>query len=96
MFVTVNISAAKYRERLEKHKSGCPSHVLQVIEEELTKLQLLEASSSEFNVTRNYLDWLTSMPWGQYRLRLAFYIFFFMIIILLVRIDLGLILFISL
>jgi Lon-like ATP-dependent protease len=42
-------------------------HVLQVIEEELTKLQLLEASSSEFNVTRNYLDWLTALPWGNYR-----------------------------
>jgi Lon-like ATP-dependent protease len=42
-------------------------HVLQVIEEELTKLQLLEASSSEFNVTRNYLDWLTALPWGSYR-----------------------------
>jgi hypothetical protein len=40
---------------------------LQVIEEELTKLQLLEASSSEFNVTRNYLDWLTVLPWGNYR-----------------------------
>ncbi|KAG0472175.1 hypothetical protein HPP92_016721 [Vanilla planifolia] len=37
-----------------------------VIDEELTKLQLLEASSSEFNVTRNYLDWLTALPWGDY------------------------------
>lgn len=45
----------------------CPPHVMQVIEEELTKLQLLEASSSEFNVTRNYLDWLTALPWGNYR-----------------------------
>ncbi|KAG6533649.1 hypothetical protein ZIOFF_007524 [Zingiber officinale] len=57
---------AKFRERLEPNKDKCPQHVLQVIEEELTKLQFLEASSSEFNVTRNYLDWLTSMPWGNY------------------------------
>ncbi|XP_042517635.1 lon protease homolog 1, mitochondrial-like [Macadamia integrifolia] len=56
----------KFRERLEPNKERCPPHVLQVIEEELTKLQLLEASSSEFNVTRNYLDWLTSLPWGNY------------------------------
>ncbi|KAM1503484.1 hypothetical protein TB2_027947 [Malus domestica] len=56
----------KFRERLEPNRGNCPPHVLQVIEEELTKLQLLEASSSEFNVTRNYLDWLTSIPWGNY------------------------------
>ncbi|KAJ7562500.1 hypothetical protein O6H91_03G071600 [Diphasiastrum complanatum] len=57
---------AKFRERLAARKQGCPTHVLQVIEEELAKLQALEPSSSEFNVTRNYLDWLTSLPWGQY------------------------------
>ena len=28
-------------------------------------LQAIEPASSEFNVTRNYLDWLTSIPWGQ-------------------------------
>ncbi|KAF8392652.1 hypothetical protein HHK36_023001 [Tetracentron sinense] len=58
--------SAKFRERLEPNKERCPPHVLQVIEEELTKLQLLDASSSEFNVSRNYLDWLTALPWGNY------------------------------
>ncbi|WOH00474.1 hypothetical protein DCAR_0519837 [Daucus carota subsp. sativus] len=58
--------SAKFRERLEPNKEKCPPHVLQVIDEELTKLQLLEASSSEFNVTRNYHDWLTALPWGNY------------------------------
>lgn len=52
----------KYRERI-KDKT-IPKHVMDVIEEELTKLNFLENSSSEFNVTRNYLDWLTQMPWG--------------------------------
>ena len=36
------------------------------IEEELEKLHLLEPSSPEFNVTRNYLDWLTILPWGRH------------------------------
>ncbi|XAR52688.1 Endopeptidase La [Bertholletia excelsa] len=58
--------SAKFRERIEPNKEKIPPHVLQVIEEELTKLQLLEASSSEFNVTRNYLDWLTALPYGNY------------------------------
>eukprot|EP00123_Amoebidium_parasiticum_P017071 comp23700_c0_seq1/m.40716 comp23700_c0_seq1/g.40716 ORF comp23700_c0_seq1/g.40716 comp23700_c0_seq1/m.40716 type:complete len:909 (-) comp23700_c0_seq1:139-2865(-) len=35
-----------------------------VIDEELKKLMYLDGNSSEFNVTRNYLDWLTNMPWG--------------------------------
>ena len=30
------------------------------------KLQLLEPASSEFNVTRNYLDWLTCLPWNVF------------------------------
>lgn len=37
-----------------------------MITEEMNKLKALEPSSSEFNVTRNYLEWLTSMPWGHY------------------------------
>jgi ATP-dependent Lon protease len=57
----------KFRGRIEAKKDRCPPHVLQVMDEELTKLQLLEASSSEFSVTRNYLDWLTVLPWGDYR-----------------------------
>lgn len=69
-------TAAKFKERIEPNKEKIPAHVLQVIEEELTKLQLLEASSSEFNVTRNYLDWLTILPWGNYRF-FTFHISFF-------------------
>ncbi|KAI3803917.1 hypothetical protein L1987_32082 [Smallanthus sonchifolius] len=56
----------KFRDRIDPNKEKIPPHVLLVIEEELKKLQLLEASSSEFNVTRNYLDWLTALPWGNY------------------------------
>ncbi|MCB1853985.1 MAG: endopeptidase La, partial [Halieaceae bacterium] len=34
------------------------------VDEELEKLQVLEPSSAEYGVTRNYLDWATSVPWG--------------------------------
>ena len=33
------------------------------IKSELDKLGSLEKNSSEFNVTKNYLDWLTAIPW---------------------------------
>jgi hypothetical protein len=32
----------------------------------MEKLSNLEQVSPEFNVTRNYLDWLTCLPWGQH------------------------------
>jgi ATP-dependent Lon protease len=34
------------------------------IDDELVKLSLLETGSPEYGVTRNYLDWATSVPWG--------------------------------
>ncbi len=36
------------------------------IDEELNKLSILETGSPEYAVTRNYLDWATSIPWGVY------------------------------
>lgn len=42
-----------------------PEEPYNVISEELEKLSGLESSSAEFNVTRNYLDWLTSLPWEK-------------------------------
>lgn len=55
----------KFRERLEPVKDALPEAAARVIEEELEKLQALEPASSEFSVTRNYLDWLTVLPWGR-------------------------------
>ncbi|KAA0196599.1 Lon protease mitochondrial [Fasciolopsis buskii] len=52
----------KFRSRLKD--LTVPEAVMEVIEEELNKLGVLDNHSSEFNVTRNYLDWLTSLPWG--------------------------------
>lgn len=54
----------KFRQRIVDLK--VPKAVMTVIEEELNKLSLLDNHSSEFSVTRNYLDWLTSLPWGKY------------------------------
>ena len=33
-------------------------------DEEIEKLKLIEPVSPEFSVSRNYLDWLTALPWG--------------------------------
>jgi ATP-dependent Lon protease len=53
----------KFKEKAEK--LAMPDAVKKVFEEELNKLAHLEPAASEFNVTRNYLDWITQIPWGQ-------------------------------
>jgi ATP-dependent Lon protease len=32
----------------------------------MDKFQLLESHSPEYTVSRNYLDWLTALPWGKF------------------------------
>ncbi|KAI8618272.1 Lon protease C-terminal proteolytic domain-containing protein [Chytriomyces sp. MP71] len=54
----------KFKERAAK--LAMPEAIQKVFEEEINKLQNLEPAASEFNVTRNYLDWLTQVPWGTY------------------------------
>lgn len=56
----------RFEERLKPFEKGLTEDARRVITEELNKLKALEPSSSEFNVSRNYLEWLTSMPWGHY------------------------------
>ncbi|KAK8764423.1 hypothetical protein V5799_032962 [Amblyomma americanum] len=53
----------KFKQRLQD--LVVPKQVMDVIDEELNKLSFLDNHSSEFSVTRNYLDWLTSLPWGK-------------------------------
>ncbi|KAM3508025.1 hypothetical protein MY10362_001446 [Beauveria mimosiformis] len=53
----------KFKEKAGK--LAMPDAVRKVFDEEVNKLAHLETAASEFNVTRNYLDWLTQIPWGQ-------------------------------
>ncbi|KAA1175812.1 endopeptidase La [Marinobacter salinexigens] len=41
-----------------------PEQVTERFADEVQKLQVLEQGSPEYGVTRNYLDWLTQVPWG--------------------------------
>ncbi len=52
----------KFEERLQQRE--VPENVMVTIEEEMEKIQFLEPQSSEYTVCRNYLDWLTIIPWG--------------------------------
>ena len=52
----------KFKEKFAKLNP--PEHVVKRFDEEIEKLSVLETGSSEYGVTRNYLDWVTSFPWG--------------------------------
>ncbi|QWV92523.1 endopeptidase La [Geomonas oryzisoli] len=56
--------AEKFEERLKHLKLN--DEAQRVVTEELEKFKLLEPASPEYHVTRNYLDWLTILPWGTY------------------------------
>lgn len=54
----------EFEKRLEK--LNLPEAAKERVSEELKKLNYLEKGSQEYAVTRNYLDWLSSIPWGVY------------------------------
>ena len=52
----------RFQERLESLTLSDTTRAR--IDEELQKLSILESGSPEYAVTRNYLDWITALPWG--------------------------------
>ena len=54
----------RFRERIAE--LVIPEATRERLDEELQKLSLLETGSPEYAVTRNYLDWLTLLPWGRH------------------------------
>lgn len=54
----------QFQQRLEG--KTLPEQAKKRIDEEMAKLGILETGSPEYAVTRNYLEWATALPWGQY------------------------------
>ncbi len=58
------VDVEKFEDRIKKR--NVPEPVMKVIREELDKLGALDIQSAEYGVCRNYVDWLTVVPWGIY------------------------------
>ncbi len=54
----------KFRERIEALRLSAPAKAR--LDDEMQKFSVLETGSPEYATTRNYLDWLTLLPWGRY------------------------------
>mmetsp|Transcript_3317 Transcript_3317/g.4795 ORF Transcript_3317/g.4795 Transcript_3317/m.4795 type:complete len:1045 (+) Transcript_3317:874-4008(+) len=64
-FVDVDGIEKQRKKKRTTIQGVLPSDAKKVIEDEMKKLSTLEKTSPEFNVTRAYLDWLLSLPWGK-------------------------------
>ncbi|MBN4076779.1 endopeptidase La [Mariprofundus ferrooxydans] len=51
--------------RAKANKLHFSDEAAKAFEEELNKLMMLDTASPEYSVTRNYLEWLTCLPWGK-------------------------------
>jgi ATP-dependent Lon protease len=54
----------RFQKRLKELKLN--EEAQKAVDDEMDKFQLLEPHSPEYAVSRNYLDWLTSLPWGKF------------------------------
>jgi len=64
--MTTDARSSDYQRLKEKFNSfKFEGEVKEVIEQELEKFSLMESNSAEFTVTRNYLDVIASLPWGE-------------------------------
>jgi ATP-dependent Lon protease len=52
----------KFKSRIESLKLS--EEARKRVADEMEKMAILETGSPEYGVTRNYLDWITLLPWG--------------------------------
>lgn len=58
-----SLDVAEFEKRVKKLQM--PENILKRYKNELQKLQVLEPSSAEYGVARNYLDIITTIPFGK-------------------------------
>lgn len=60
-----SVDVQKFTEKFAK--LDAPKHVEERFEEQLNRLKVLEPISPEYGDSRDYLTWLTDIPWGKYK-----------------------------
>jgi len=64
--MTTDAKSSDYQRFKEKFDSfKFEGEVKEAVEQEMEKFSMMEPNSAEFTVTRNYLDVIASLPWGN-------------------------------
>lgn len=58
------LDISKLKDKFSKIKMS--EEAIKIFNEELEKLSMIPESSPEYTVSRNYIDWILSMPWNKY------------------------------
>jgi ATP-dependent Lon protease len=64
--MTTDAKSSDYQRFKEKFDSfKFEGEIKEVVEQELEKFSVMEPNSAEYTVTRNYLDVIAALPWGE-------------------------------
>jgi ATP-dependent Lon protease len=64
--MTADVKSSEYQRFKEKFEAfKFEGEVKEAVNQELEKFNLMEPNSGEFVVTRNYLDLIAALPWGE-------------------------------
>ncbi|MFW6303027.1 MAG: endopeptidase La [Candidatus Sumerlaeota bacterium] len=58
-----NAELAELREKIEEAR--LPDYAQETADKELKRLEMTNPASPEYTVSRNYLDWILSLPWSK-------------------------------
>ncbi len=60
----MDMEIIKWENKIKEKK--LPEYVKDVAEEELSRMAFMNTSSSEYNLIRNYLQWIIELPWNKF------------------------------
>lgn len=59
----ISIEQEQLRERIENE--SLPEQVAEAAKDQMSRLSMMSSNSSEYVVTRTYLDWILDLPWNK-------------------------------
>lgn len=59
-----SVEMERFQHRLQSLSLSADAE--RILQDEMSKFSVLEPGSPEYNLSREYLDWMTGLPWGKY------------------------------